>query len=62
LDDDTAAAISEVSQGKDGQIKLKFYDKRAALETLGRHLGMFKDTLEIGGTVSFIIEGAPEAG
>lgn len=62
LDDDTACAISEVSQGKDGQIKLKFYDKKGALDSLARIKGMFKDTLEIGGSVSFVIEGAPEAG
>lgn len=41
LDDATAAAISEVSQTKDG-VKVKLHDKRAALVDLGRHLGMFK--------------------
>ena len=42
IDDATAAAIAEVSIGKDGQMKLKMHDKRAALVDLGRHLGMFE--------------------
>jgi hypothetical protein len=37
IDDDTAAAISEVRKTKDG-IAIKFYDKRAALAELGKHL------------------------
>ena len=41
LDDATAAAIAEVSQTKDGAVKVKLYDKRAALVDIGRHLGMF---------------------
>jgi phage terminase small subunit len=43
LDDDTAAAIAEVSQNASGAVKIKMYDKRAALVDLGKHLGMFKD-------------------
>ena len=42
IDDDTAAAISEISQTKDGALKVKLVDKRAALVDIGRHLGMFK--------------------
>lgn len=45
VDDDTAAAISEISQTAQG-IKLKLYDKRAALVDIGRHLGMFTDKVE----------------
>ena len=41
LDDDTALALSEVSQGPNG-IKIKMHDKLAALDKLARHLGMFK--------------------
>ncbi|WGY37383.1 terminase small subunit [Pseudomonas aeruginosa] len=40
IDDDTAAAIAEVSQGRDG-LKVKLYDKKGALVDIGRHLGMF---------------------
>lgn len=42
IDDETAAAISEISQTKDGALKVKLVDKRAALVDIGRHLGMFK--------------------
>lgn len=46
LDDDIAAAISEISQTKDGALKVKLHDKQAALVSIGRHLGMFKDKVE----------------
>lgn len=45
IDDDTAAAISEVSQGKEG-LKIKMHDKKGALVDIGRHLGMFVDKTE----------------
>ena len=55
---DQAAALQEVTvedfldgRGDDARdvrrIRFKLADKRAALETIGRHLGMFKDRLEI---------------
>ncbi len=40
-------AISEVSQGKDGQFKFKVYCKDNALFQLGKHLGMFVDKSEV---------------
>lgn len=40
IDDDTAAAIAEVSQSRDG-LKVKFHDKKGALVEIARHLGMF---------------------
>lgn len=40
IDDDTAGAIAEVSQGKEG-LKVKLHDKKSALVDIGRHLGMF---------------------
>ncbi|WAG76978.1 terminase small subunit [Metapseudomonas furukawaii] len=40
VDDDTAAAIAEVSQGRDG-LKVKLHDKKGALVEIARHLGMF---------------------
>lgn len=57
---DQAAAISEVTveeytegRGDDAQnvkrTKFKLSDKRSALVDMGRHLGMFKDKLEITG-------------
>ena len=41
IDSDTAAAIAEVSQTREGSLKVKFHDKRGALELLGKHLGLF---------------------
>jgi len=38
--------ISEVQLGKDGQFKFKLYSKKDALELLGKHLGMFSDTIK----------------
>ena len=51
IDEDTAAAISEVSQTTAG-LKIKLHDKRAALVDIGRHLGMFTDKVEHSGAVS----------
>lgn len=42
IDDQTAAAISEVSQTATG-LRIKLHDKRAALVDIGKHLGMFKE-------------------
>lgn len=49
LDDETAAAISEISQNQGGGIKLKLHDKRAALVDIGKHLGMFREKIELTG-------------
>jgi phage terminase small subunit len=51
LDDDTAMAISEISQNAAGGVKIKLHDKRAALVDIGRHLGMFTDKLQVSGTL-----------
>jgi phage terminase small subunit len=56
LDDDTAAAVSEISQNQSGGIKLKLHDKRAALVDIGKHLGMFKDRLELSGDMAVTFE------
>ena len=56
IDAETAAAISEISQTKDGALKVKLHDKRAALVDLGRHLGMFKDKVEVTGKDGGAIE------
>jgi len=42
LDEKTAGAIAEVSQTKDGTLKVKLYDKPTALVRIGQHLGMFR--------------------
>lgn len=45
IDDATAAAIAEISQGQHG-VRIKFHDKLAALEKLGRHAGVFEEPPE----------------
>lgn len=57
IDDETAAAISEISQNSNGGIKLKLHDKRAALVDIGKHLGMFKDDADRASPVTIIIQG-----
>lgn len=52
LDDDTAAAISEISQTDKGGLKVKFHDKRAALVDLAKYLGMFKDEVKLVGDIT----------
>lgn len=51
IDDDTAASIAEISQSSTGALKVKLYDKRAALVDIGRHLGMFTDKIEHSGQI-----------
>ena len=48
LDDDTAAAIAEISESAQG-LKVKLHDKKGALVDIGRHLGMFPSRTEITG-------------
>lgn len=43
IDDDTAGAISEISQSKEGALKVKLHDKLGALDKLGKHLGLFAE-------------------
>jgi phage terminase small subunit len=43
------AVIQEVSIGKDGTFKFKLHDKMAALDKIGKHLGMFTDKMELTG-------------
>lgn len=58
LDDDTAAVISGVDvatignaeQGVGEILKLKLADKKGALDSIARHLGMFNDKLDLGVT------------
>lgn len=48
LSENQIKAIAGIKQGKFG-IELKLNDKEKALELLGRHLGMFKDRVEVSG-------------
>lgn len=57
IDDQTAGAIVSIDISKNGNeefggneiLKLRFADKRAALVDIGKHLGMFKEKMEITG-------------
>lgn len=54
---DQQAAVSEVSETRTengGTIRVKLYDKTAALEKIARHLGMFNDKLQLGADDSLI--------
>lgn len=46
------AAISEVSQTKDGYIKFKLHSKPKSLEMLGRYFALFHDRLEVTGKLT----------
>lgn len=48
------AAISEIKQAKDGSISFKLHDKKGALDSIAKHLGMFVDRTELTGK-----DGAP---
>jgi len=56
IDRDTARAIAEISQTKEGALKVKFHDKKGALDSIARHLGMFVDRSEITQTVREITD------
>jgi phage terminase small subunit len=43
------SVIQEISISKDGTFKFKLHDKMAALEKMGKHLGMFTDKMELTG-------------
>ena len=47
LDDDKKAAIASIKQGRYG-VSVETYDRVKALELIGRHLGMFKDSQQAG--------------
>jgi len=51
LPDDKKAAIASIKETKYG-IVVEPYDKLKALELIGRHLGMFKDKIELSGEVN----------
>ncbi len=54
LTEDQRSVIAEVSETRSetgGSIKLKLSDKQSALEKLGRHLGMFKEKVELSGQI-----------
>lgn len=51
LTEDQRRALSVIKKGRDG-FEVKPYDKVRALELLGKHLGMFKDSVEVTGEIN----------
>lgn len=43
--------------GSSEEREVKLYDKRASLELLGRHLGIWNDKLNVNGTIPVVIAG-----
>ena len=56
IPEDKLAAIAGIKQGANG-IEIKLHDKVKALEDIGRHLGMFKDKIEVTGNINNPYEG-----
>lgn len=66
LTPDQTAAVSELSETiteNGGSTRFKLHDKKGALELLGKHLGMFKDRveLEVVGGIAEQLKAAREA-
>lgn len=60
--DDTAAIQSvRVRAGESPEHEIKFCDKIRALELLGKHLGMFAESVKIDGAVPVIVDDMAEA-
>jgi len=55
IDRDKLDAVAEIKQTRDG-IALKLHDKKGALDSIARHLGMFTDKVEHTGTVALTYE------
>ena len=56
LTEEQKRAIAVIKKGRDG-FEIKPYDKQRALELIGKHLGMFSDTVELKGNVNNPMEG-----
>jgi len=60
IDDDTAAAIAEVSLSGTGALKMKLHDKKGALVDIGKHLGMFTDKVDMNLTAKMLPYSGPD--
>lgn len=54
MDPDAARCVAEISEGKQG-LKFKLHDKKGALDSLAKHLGMFVDKTEVSGSVTVMV-------
>lgn len=55
IDPEKMRAVAEIKQTKEG-IALKLHDKKGALDSIARHLGMFKDRIDISGNINHSFE------
>jgi phage terminase small subunit len=53
---DQQRALAVIKKGRDG-FEVRPYDKVRALELLGKHIGMFKDKVEVSGDINNPMEG-----
>lgn len=71
MDEDAAACLSsieittrKVRGGNDDEVeevsKVRLWDKRAALVDIGKHLGMFKDKVELSGNIGVLPYAGPD--
>lgn len=56
LSEENKKVISSIKQGSNG-LEIKLNDKLKALELLGKHLGMFRDKIELSGNINNPFEG-----
>jgi len=47
MDPDIAVAIAQISQGPNGEVRVRLHDKHAAFASIGKHLGMFTDHFKV---------------
>lgn len=59
-EDLAAVASVKVREGRVEEREVRMADKTRALELLGRHLGMFKDNVEVRGAVPVIVDDSGE--
>ena len=60
IDEDSARAIASIEEvitkHGDAQLRIRFHDKKGALDTLARHLGMLTDRKEVDLKGGFVVE------
>ncbi len=52
LTEEQLAAVSEIAEQENGKVKIKLWSKPLALEKLGKHLGLFKDEINVTGHIT----------
>jgi len=55
LTNEKQAALAGIKQGANG-VEVKLHDKVRALELLGRHLGIFNDSIDINGKLNLVFD------